>query len=231
MKDLPPEERPRERLLSQGASALSNAELLAIVIRTGSSRETALELARRVLVEGARRSGGRGSPAAGLRYLLDATVQELSGLNGMGPAKVAQIKAALELGRRLASPGVRPTVKSPRDVADLVMERMRYLDREHFQVVLLNTRNQVLGVELVSVGTLSSSVVHPREVFKAALRRSAAAIILVHNHPSGDPTPSPEDVGLTRRLSQGGHLLGVEVLDHVVIGDGCFVSLREREGF
>ena len=258
---MPLEDRPRERLIASGAQVLSNAELVAVLIRTGSHHETAIEVASRLIGRGATAAAGGkagaggtagdgagvsagagaedaggageagtpGAAAAGLRHLATASIEELSAVRGIGPVKAAQIKAAIELGRRLAcATASRPAVRTPADVAGLVMEGMRYLDKEHFQVVLLNTKNQVLGVELVSVGGLSSSLVHPREIFKVALRRSAAAIILVHNHPSGDPEPSPEDIGVTGRLVEAGRLLGIEVLDHVVIGDGCYASLRQR---
>jgi DNA repair protein RadC len=246
---MPLEDRPRERLIASGAQVLSNAELVAVLIRTGSRHETAIEVASRLIGRGAAAAAGGasgdgagaedangvgvvgtpGAAAAGLRNLATASIEELGAVRGIGPVKATQIKAAIELGRRLAcATASRPAVRTPADVAGLVMEGMRYLDKEHFQVVLLNTKNQVLGVELVSVGGLSSSLVHPREIFKVALRRSAAAIILVHNHPSGDPEPSPEDIGVTGRLVEAGRLLGIEVLDHVVIGDGCYASLRQR---
>lgn len=230
---MPLEDRPRERLIAQGAHVLSSAELVAVLIRTGSHRETAVEVASRLIGLGAaaegRPAGGDGAAGAGLRHLATASIEELSAVRGIGPAKAAQIKAAVELGRRMACAAApRPAVRAPGDVAALLMEGMRYLDKEHFQVVLLNTKNQVLGVELVSVGGLSSSPVHPREIFKVALRRSAAAVILAHNHPSGDPEPSAEDVGVTERLAEAGRILGIEVLDHVVIGDGRYASLRQR---
>lgn len=223
LKDLPASERPRERLLQVGAEALSDAELLAILLRTGTPRATAVQVAQRLLKLGAERAGHP------LRYLLTAPADELAAEPGVGLAKAAQIKAALELGRRLqqAAPA-RPRVHSPEDAAALVMAQMRHLDREQFQVLLLDTKHQVLAIELISVGSLNSTVVHPRELFKIAIRRSAHAVILVHNHPSGDPTPSREDVDLTRRLVQAGRILGIEVLDHLVIGDGRFVSLRRR---
>lgn len=202
-----------------GPEALSAAELLAILLGTGSAEESALELANRIL------SGPRG-----LRYLAEAPLEELCGIRGVGLAKAAQIKAAVELGRRLAclGPGFSPVVRSPQQVSTLVMEEMCYLDREHFRVVLLNTKNRVLAVETVSVGSLNSSLVHPREVFKKAVQRSAAAVILVHNHPSGDPSPSSEDVEITRRLCEAGKIIGIEVLDHIIIGDHVFVSLKEK---
>ncbi|MGI6647721.1 MAG: RadC family protein [Bacillota bacterium] len=219
IKDLPADSRPRERITLQGAASLSNTELLAILLRTGTPEYTALELAGQILAH-----------PGGLRYLAEATPEELRRHKGIGLAKVAQIKAALELGKRLVSlsPEVRPVIKCPEDVAHLVMEEMRFLDREHFRALCLNTKNQVLGVETISIGSLSSSLVHPRELFKTAIGKSAANLILVHNHPSGDPTPSREDIEVTRRLVEVGKLIGIEVLDHVVIGDTRFVSLKEQ---
>ncbi|MDQ7794010.1 MAG: DNA repair protein RadC [bacterium] len=218
IKELPPEERPRERLALCGAQALATTELVAILLETGSARRSALDLARGLLAE-----------AGGLRCLAEQGYHELQRLPGIGPAKAAKLKAALELGRRLAgSSASRARISCPSDAGQLLMEEMRYLDREHFRVILLNTKNHVIGVEQVSVGSLASSVVHPREVFKGALARSAAAVILVHNHPSGDPAPSREDLDVTGRLVEAGRLLGVEVLDHIVIGDNAFVSLREK---
>lgn len=219
IKDLPLDSRPRERLTTQGASALSNAELLAIILRTGTREYTALDLATQVLAH-----------SGGLRYLAEASFEELTQHKGVGPAKVAQIKAAIELGKRLVStsPEVRPVIRCPGDVAHLIMEEMRYLDREHFRALCLNTKNQVLSIELISIGSLNSSLVHPRELFKTAIKKSAASLILVHNHPSGDPTPSQDDINVTRRLIEVGKLIGIEVLDHVVIGEGSFISLKEK---
>lgn len=225
IKDLPPDSRPRERLIKMGAQALSNAELLALLLGTGSRMETALQLAQRLLA-----GESLGWHANGLRGLLDAGVEELSKIHGIGEAKATRIKAGLELGRRLIveTPGARPTIKSPREAADLVMEEMRYLDREEFRLLLLSTKNHVIAVETDFVGSLNSSLVHPRELFRTCIRRSAAAVIMVHNHPSGDPTPSQEDIQLTRRLIDAGTLLGIEVLDHLVIGDGVYISMKEK---
>jgi len=219
IKDMPADLRPRERLLREGAQSLTDPELLAILLRTGTATSTALELAAVVLTY-----------FNGLRGLVQASVEELSEIKGVGPAKAAQIKAALELGKRVATnaPEQRVVIKTPEDAAGLVMEEMRHLDREHFRALLLNAKNQVIGQEVISIGTLNSSTVHPRELFKNAIKRSAAAIILIHNHPSGDPSPSREDIEVTRRLIEVGHLIGIEVLDHLIIGDNKFNSFRAK---
>ena len=218
VKEMPPDQRPRERLISYGAGVLSNAEILAILLGTGTGQETSIELAQRIL-----------ATQGGMAFLAEATAEELKEIRGIGPAKTAQIKAAVELGKRLVATTrwERPVIKSPVDVFHLVGEEMRYLDREHFNVILLNTKNHVLGIENVSVGSLNASLVHPRELFKKAILKSAAGIILVHNHPSGDPEPSGEDKQVTCRMVEAGEIIGIEVLDHIVIGDGRFASLRE----
>lgn len=219
MKELPEDIRPRERLLKEGSEALSEAELLAIILRTGTREKTALELASLVMAR-----------FTSLKRLQDASVEELRQIKGVGLAKSTQIKSALELARRLAqfTDWPRPVIKSPDDAAGMVMEEMRHLDREHFRALLLNTKNQVIGTDKVSVGTLNSSAVHPRELFRNAIKRSAASVILVHNHPSGDPTPSKEDIDITARLKEAGKIVGIEVLDHIIIGDNKFTSLKAR---
>lgn len=216
---MPVELRPRERLCKDGPDSLSAAELLAIILRTGHQTGTAIDLAVQLL-----------SRFSGLKGLLAANVEELSGVKGIGPAKAAQIKAALEIGRRvaLAAAPDKPVIKSPGDVSTLMMEKIRHHDREYFIVLNLNTKNQVIAEDTVSIGSLNASLVHPRELFKNAIKRSAAALILVHNHPSGDPAPSREDIDVTRRVAEAGKLLGIEVLDHVVIGDLKYVSFKEK---
>ncbi len=219
LKDLPPEARPRERLVRDGERSLSDAELLAIILRTGNRNETALELAQRLLYQ-----------FGGLKGLYQCSLAELAEVKGVGMAKACQIKAAMEIGRRTFET-VRTekiAIRSPADAARLLMSEMRYLDRENLRAILLNTRNMVIDVITISIGTLNASLAHPRECFKEAIRQSSAAVIFVHNHPSGDPSPSPEDISLTRQLVEAGKLLGIEVLDHVIIGDGMFVSLKER---
>lgn len=225
IKTLPSAERPRERLVVKGPAALSAAELLAILLGTGNGRtgESALDLAGKILRLG--ESGGD----QGLRFLLRASLEELQAIGGIGQAKAIQIKAALELGRRMsASVADRRTVSSPADAAALLMEKMRYLEQEHFRVVLLNTKNHVIAVEPITMGGLNASVIQPREVFREAVRRGAACLIMAHNHPSGDPAPSPEDIRVTETAVEAGRLLGIEVLDHLIIGDNRYVSFREE---
>jgi DNA repair protein RadC len=221
IKDLPVDERPRERLQRLGARALSDAELLALLIRTGTRSESALVLAQRLL----KGDGGKN----GLAFVVDASIEELSKIKGIGLAKSVQLKAAVELGRRISANTWRHgfTINCPSDVKDLLMEEMRFLEKEYFKAILLNIKNHVIAIEEISVGSLNTSIVHPREVFKPAIRRSSASIILVHNHPSGDSTPSREDIEVTSRLVESGKIIGIQVLDHVIIGDGCITSLKE----
>lgn len=219
LREIPQEERPRERMQNYGAQALSNAELLAILLRTGTIKESAVGLAQRLLVE-----------AGGLRGLVDMRTEQLTKVKGIGSAKALQIQAGIELGRRLARTS-KPepfTIRSPQDVSRLLAEELRYLQKEHFVCLFLNTKNHVIGQETLSIGSLNASIVHPREVFLAAIKRSSASIVCVHNHPSGDPTPSPEDIEITRRLAEAGAVIGIEVLDHVIIGDRTSVSLKEQ---
>lgn len=218
IKDMPAELRPRERLLKYGAESLSTAELLAILLRVGTPAETVLALSQRLLTPG------------GLRGLVQSTIEELCALKGVGPAKAAQIKSALELGRRAyeSAPQERRVISSPGDAAELLMSQMRYLSRETLRVLCLNTRHQVLKVADVSVGTVSSAVAHPRECFREAIRLNASSVLFVHNHPSGDPAASPADVALTRRLKEAAELLGIELVDHLIIGDGRYESMRDR---
>ncbi len=219
MKEMPIDSRPREKLLEQGAERLSDAELLAIILVSGSRKDTALDLANLLLTD-----------CGGLKGILEQGVEELTRLPGIGQAKACQIKAALELAKRIVAwrKNALPIIKSPLDVSTLVMEEMRFLDREYFKAIFLDTKNHVLAIENISIGSLNASIVHPREVFKSAIRRSSAAVILVHNHPSGDPSPSNEDINVTKRLQEAGDILGISVLDHIIIGDSRFVSIKEK---
>jgi len=217
IKSLPAEERPMEKGLYQGMNSLSNAELLALVINSGTKEKSAILLAQQVI-----------SQAGDIQHLVDITPQELMGIPGIGPGKAARISAALELGKRMASrsPSAPVCVDNPDDIAALFMEEMRGLKQENFRILLLSVKGSILSAETISRGDLSSTPVHPREVFRPAVKKSAAAIILIHNHPSGDPTPSEEDIRTTLRLAECGNLIGIRVLDHLVIGDGTYVSLR-----
>jgi DNA repair protein RadC len=217
--DLALDERPRERLAHFGANVLSTSELLAILLRVGVPGENAVQVGQRLLNE-----------FKGISGLLRAPFEELCNQHGIGEAKAAQIKAALELGHRLTleSPNERPAVNSPEDAAALVAYEMSVLEQEHLRVILLDTRNRVLEIVEIYKGSVNSSQIHVGEIFKPAIRRNAPALIVVHNHPSGDPTPSPDDVLVTRAMVQAGKLLDVEVLDHMVIGQGKWVSLKER---
>ncbi|KAB3535943.1 JAB domain-containing protein [Alkaliphilus pronyensis] len=220
IKNLPPDQRPREKLLSLGARNLSNSELLAILLSTGSKEQSAISLAESIL----------SYSKEGLRFLTDCTVEELSCIKGIGLAKSSQLIAAVELGKRIAltTKANNYKIKSPEDVTALLMEEMRYNKKEYFNILLLNTKHELIAVENISVGSLNASIVHPREVFVRAIKRSSSAIILVHNHPSGDPSPSSEDVSITNRLIEAGSILGIKVLDHVIIGDGVYTSLKEK---
>ena len=219
IRDMPSDERPRERLRLRGAAALSNAELLAILLRTGATGENVVALATRLLAR-----------FEGLPGLGRVSFAQLCAEHAVGEAKAAQLLAALELGKRLVStqPDERATVRSPQDVNNLLMAEMALLEQEHLRVVLLSTRNQVLGIHEVYKGNVNTAVVRVGEVFRDAVRDGCPALIVVHNHPSGDPTPSADDVAITKQIVQAGQLLGIEVVDHIVIARQGFASLKER---
>lgn len=219
IRDVPKDDRPRERLLSAGPESLADHELLAILLRTGTKEESVLQLAHRLLQH-----------FEGLRLLKDASIEEITSIKGIGTTKAVQILAAIELGRRIHRlvNNDRYVIRSPEDGAKYVMEDMRFLSQEHFVAIYLNTKNQVIYRKTIFIGSLNASIVHPREVFKEAIKRSAASIICAHNHPSGDPTPSREDIDVTKRLVECGRIIGIELLDHLIIGDQKFVSLKEK---
>jgi len=215
---MPLEDRPRERLKALGVEVLSVRELVALVIGTGGPARGTMEVAEDLI-----------SGLSSVRDLAGASVEKLARTNGVGLAKACRLKAAIELGRRVlkASRGEVRTIRCPEDAAGLVIDDMKNLDREHFAVMLLDSKNAVISIERVSVGTVNSSIVHPREVLKPALEKSATSIILVHNHPTGNVSPSREDIMITRRFEKCGRILGIEVIDHIIVGDGNYRSMRE----
>ena len=219
IKELPPTEQPRERLRSQGPAALSDAELLAILLRVGVAGTNVVQLAQQLLVQ-----------HGGWMGLLRADYGELCKRRGVGEAKAATLKAALEIGRRLLIAGAeeRPQIKSPADVAALLTLEMSHLEQEHLRVVLLDTKNRVQEIATVYIGSVNSALIRVGEIFREPIRRNSTPVIIVHNHPSGDPTPSPEDILVTRQIVEAGKLLDIDVLDHLVIGRGRYVSMRER---
>ncbi|GIN71078.1 UPF0758 protein YsxA [Bacillus sp. J14TS2] len=219
IRDFPIADRPRERMIKAGPQSLSTQEIIAILLRTGTKSESVLQLANRLLTK-----------FDGLMWLKEAAFEELVSIKGIGQAKAVQLVAAVELGRRISNLTYddRYVIKSPEDGANYVMNDMRFLTQEHFVVLYLNTKNQVVHRQTIFIGSLNASIVHPREVFKEAFRRAAATVICFHNHPSGDPTPSREDIEVTRRLAECGKMLGIEVLDHVIIGDKKYVSMKEK---
>ncbi|MGI6737652.1 MAG: RadC family protein [Anaerovoracaceae bacterium] len=218
IRELPSGERPREKMQRHGSAALSSGELLAILLRTGTREKTALALAEELLA----------MDPGGLRHLANCTIEELSRLHGIGPAKACQIKAAVELGRRIATMPREPhaVIRCTEDAVGLFMETMRYYPKEHFRALLLSAKGEIIAEETISIGDLSTSIVHPRESFAGAIRRSAAAVLFVHNHPSGDPQPSRDDIEVTKRLCEAGRILGIRVLDHIIIGDGRWISMK-----
>ncbi|MBR4944315.1 MAG: DNA repair protein RadC [Peptococcaceae bacterium] len=222
MKEYPQQSRPRERMEMLGAAQLSDRELIAILLSTGSRELSVLDLADQILIR-----------HKGVQGLKDLSIDELSQQKGIGRAKAASIVAAVELGKRVfaGNSEYRPVIEGSEDAAELLMKRMCGLDREYFLVMLLNQKKAVLGIETVSIGTLNGSLVHPREVFKPAIRRSAFTVILAHNHPSGSCEPSEQDLLVTQRLKEAGRMIGIDVIDHIIIGEDRYYSFRENEMF
>lgn len=223
IKELPEDEQPQEKMIRHGVGSLSNAELLAIIIRTGTRGATSVEVGRKIIEY----------LDNDLSYFHQMDVLELKrnpNLSGVGIVKACQIKAAIELGRRM-KPKDLPEIKitSPQDVVGLLMDDMQYLKQECFKIILLDTKNKVIKVEEISLGTLNTSLVHPREVFVKAIKQHAASIILAHNHPSGDTEPSAEDKNITRRLVDAGELIGILVLDHIIIGREKYLSFKQEK--
>ena len=219
IKELPLEDRPREKLISYGESKLSNSELIAILLGSGTRGRTAIELAQDILCQ-----------SSGLVGLADLSIDELTQKKGIGQSKASRLKAAFELGRRLSdfSPAKKTILRSPVHAVDYMQSRLKLKKQEIFLVVLLDIKSQVIKVEEISKGGLAKSIVHPREVFKTAIRASAAGIILGHNHPSGNTTASPEDINITNKLIEAGNIIGIKVIDHLIIGDNNYLSMREE---
>ena len=219
IKDFPATERPRERLLKYGPETLSEAELLAIVLRTGTSGMNSIEMCRHIFT------------SINLKKLSRCTIQELVKIRGIGPTKACQIVSVFELSRRLETyiEEQKPKVSCPDEIYRFIYPKIREEKQEKFIILCLDTKNQIISDKTIFIGSLDSSIVHPREIFKTALLMSAASIVLIHNHPSGDPTPSREDIVITNRIIESGKLLGITVWDHLIIGDSCYVSLKQEE--
>jgi DNA repair protein RadC len=218
--DLPLSERPRERLYRLGSEALSSQEILALILGRGTKGESVIVTAQKLL-----------SKFGNLKNLASASIEELQQINGIGPAKAAQIKATFELSKRLenfSGETVKITVKSPEDVVKAARAILKGKKKEHFLVICLDTRNHVINTATVSIGSLDCSIVHPREVFKDAISSSAASVIFIHNHPSGDPTPSEDDIKMTKRLIEAGEIIGIEVLDHIILCDSEHLSMKAK---
>lgn len=219
IKDLPKNERPREKMLRYGAEYLSNSELLALILRTGTKEDSVLNLCDRLLAH-----------CGGINGISSPSVNDLKQVKGIGEVKATQVLALAELATRFNSfkSGEEHIVSSPKDVSNYMMRQMKGLKKEYFKLIMLNTKNIIISVKDISIGNLNSSIVHPREVFIEAIKLSSASVILCHNHPSGDPTPSKEDILITKRLKECGTLLGIEVLDHIIIGNKAYISLKEK---
>ena len=219
VRDLPRQERPRERLQKFGPEALSAQELLALVIGRGIPKKSVMSIAQELLVK-----------FGNVRAISHATIEELSQIRGIGLAKAAQIKACFELGKRqdLEPESLDFDIKDPQSVVKAIRASIKDKAKEHFKLILLNPRNRIIGISTISIGTLNASLVHPREVFKDAITHSAASVVLAHNHPSGDPEPSEDDIKITKKLVESGKILGIEVIDHIIIGKNNFCSYKER---
>ncbi|MCL2142082.1 MAG: DNA repair protein RadC, partial [Methanimicrococcus sp.] len=217
LKDLPHNERPREKLMKMGPESLSEAELLANILQTGTHGMNVVVLCQRIFAE------------MSLKKLSRRSVSELTKIPGIGPTKACQIVSLFELSRRLETytEGPKFKIKTPEDIYQFIYPKIREEKKEKFIILCLDSKHQVIFEQIVFIGSLDISIVHPREIFKTALLESAAAIILVHNHPSGDPTPSKEDIEITKRLVDSGKLIGISILDHIIIGDGNFISLKQ----
>lgn len=219
---MPLDKRPREKMIKYGSNSLSTEELIALIIRTGNQKQTAIDLASNLL-----------NKTGGLKGIIDFTPEEFMQYQGIGKAKGTQLCAVIELSKRISSCNYKGEIliNSPKEAASLLMPMMRHLKQEHLYALLLNVKNKIIARTLISKGGLSSSTVHPREVFKKAIKKSCAALIIAHNHPSGDPTPSENDIEVTKRLFAAGEVLGIDLLDHLIIGDGKYISLKAKNLF
>ncbi|MBN2373343.1 DNA repair protein RadC [bacterium] len=222
IQDLPSENRPRERMILWGPEALNDIELLAILIRSGTTKEGVLQLSERLLAE-----------YGGLHSLFQSDISRLQKVPGIGQAKACMLAACFELSKRLSGRQhtIKPTISSPKAVAEIFMPQMRYLKQEELKAAYLDIKNRLLSQRTISIGTLDSSIVHPRDIFRHAVDLPCAAVILIHNHPTGDPEPSKEDIQVTTRIIKAGEIMGIPLLDHIIIGDGRYISLKEKNMF
>ena len=217
--DMEKNSRPRERLQEFGVESLSDAELLSIILRIGNKKENVIDMSNRLIA------------LYGIDELFNCTIKELEKINGIGTSKAMQLLAVSEIGKRIRlKENKKAKIDSAKNIFDLFEERLKSKKQEHFYTVLLNTKNKIISIQKISTGILDASIIHPREIFKSAIRNSASRIVLVHNHPSGDPEPSEEDIDITKKLIESGELIGIEILDHVIIGDGTYWSwLEDKE--
>jgi len=219
IKSIPEDDRPQEKLLKHGANTLSNSELIAVILRTGTKEENVVMLSQRILKEDEK----------GLRNIAEGTIEKFKSFKGISDVKAAKLMAVAELSKRMSTLKIEKIkISSPNDAAIIMMEEMRYYQKEYFKIILLDTKNNVKKISEISIGSLNSSIVHPREVFHEAVANSASAVILVHNHPSGECEPSNEDIVLTNRLNECGKILGIRILDHIIIGDGVYFSFKDE---
>lgn len=220
VKDIPSEERPVEKLILSGAESLNNSELLAIILRTGTSNENVVSLSTRLLSE-----------FEGLDGLLNTSLSEITTIKGIKNKKASQILAMAELFKRfntLKSLKINHKINSPRDIANLLINEMSELKQEVLKLIMLDTKNQIISIKDVFKGSLNTSIVHPREIFNEAIKRNSSSIIICHNHPSGDPTPSKEDINITLRINECSKIIGINLLDHIIVGKAKFISLKEK---
>ncbi|WP_205666372.1 RadC family protein [Anaerosphaera multitolerans] len=227
LKDLPAEDRPQEKLIKYGADTLSNAELIALIIRTGTKTKTSVQLSQEI-INSLQREGVK--EETGIYAINDITIKDLMKIKGVGINKASMILAAVTLGKRINKISVhsRKKVNCPKDIVDYVMSEMRFLKQETFKIAILNTKKEIESIKSISTGIINSTLVHPREVFVAAINELAHTIILLHNHPSGDPTPSKDDLILTDNIKKAGEIIQIPVIDHIIIGDNTYYSFLEN---